>query len=179
MLNFCSKKNGFTMVEALVVVTIMGILSSIGVASLRGAVINGKMKDHAINTTAFLERIANEANRLSGPLCVKKYTDQILAVYETDDCSNPPEQFFDSYIIDAPAKFGCGDGFATGQDLHGKEWSSEGDVFEPHVGLSAAPAEGFLCVQYGDEPIYGVAVKAKDKNMIIPMMNLNGVWSRL
>ena len=43
MLNACSKKSGFTLVEALVVVAIMGILSGLGVASLRGAVANSRI----------------------------------------------------------------------------------------------------------------------------------------
>ena len=59
MLNACSKKSGFTLVEALVVVAIMGILSGLGVASLRGAVANSRIKDAGINVTAYMERSAN------------------------------------------------------------------------------------------------------------------------
>ena len=52
-------KAGFTLVEVLVVVTIMGILSGIGVASLRSAVANSRIKDAGINVTAFMQRAAN------------------------------------------------------------------------------------------------------------------------
>ena len=70
-MNFaCSGKSGFTLVEALVVVTIMGILSGIGVASLQNAVANSRIKDAGINVTAYMQRAANEATRLNEKLCV-------------------------------------------------------------------------------------------------------------
>ena len=64
----CSRKLGFTLVEVLVVVAIMGILSGIGVASLRSAVANSRIKDAGINVTAFMQRAANEATRLNEKL---------------------------------------------------------------------------------------------------------------
>jgi prepilin-type N-terminal cleavage/methylation domain-containing protein len=67
----CSRKLGFTLVEVLVVVAIMGILSGIGVASLRSAVANSRIKDAGINVTAFMQRAANEATRLNEKLAVK------------------------------------------------------------------------------------------------------------
>ena len=70
MLNACSDKRGFTLVEALVVVAIIGVLSSMGVASLRGAVANSRIKDAGINVTAFVQSAANEATRLNEKLCV-------------------------------------------------------------------------------------------------------------
>lgn len=178
MLNVGSKKSGYTLVEVLVVVSIMGILSAMGVAGLRGAVVNSRVKDHAINTAAFLERVANESNRLSSPVCIMKANDQMLVAYVSNSCDDHPADHFDSFSIEAPAKFDCGENFADGQDVPGDDWAN-GVVFRPRIGLSAAPNQGFVCVQYGSERNYGVAVKAKDKNMIIPMWNLDGIWTRL
>ena len=83
MLNACSGKRGFTLVEALVVVAIMGILSGIGVASLRNAVANSRIKDAGINVTAFMQRAANEATRLNERLAVKvENSNKTLKLYK-------------------------------------------------------------------------------------------------
>ena len=179
MLKVDSKKSGYTLVEVLVVVSIIGILSSIGVVSLRDAVANARVKDCALNTTAFLERVANEASRLSKPLCVKRLNAQTLAVYETNSCNDLPEILFDSFVIEAPASFDCGADFGSGQDIDGPDWAAEGGLFEPRIGLSALPANGFVCVQYGNESNYGVAVKSSDNNRVIPMWNIDGLWNQL
>ncbi len=178
MLTVGSKKSGYTLVEVLVVVSIMGILSSMGVVGLRNAVINSRVKDYAVNTAAFLERVANESNRLSSPVCVMKAGDQMLVAYVTDNCDDHPADHFDSFSIEAPATFNCGANFADGHDVQGSDWAN-GIIFRPRIGLSAAPTEGYVCVQYGTNSNYGVAVKARDKNMIIPMWNLDGSWTRL
>ena len=98
MLNHCSKKSGFTLVEVVVVVAIMGVLSTMGVSSLRSAVINTRMKDYSLNLTAFLERIGNDATRMSKEFCVKmadgKRAEKIIKVeYAFQDLNDLPEGF--------------------------------------------------------------------------------------
>ncbi|OWV15779.1 prepilin-type cleavage/methylation domain-containing protein [Fibrobacter sp. UWB4] len=179
MLNYGSKKNGYTLIEVLVVVSIMGILSSMGVVSLRGAVVNSRMKDNALNTTAFLERIANEANRMSKTLCVKKISPHGLGVYVTDDCSSLPENTYDTFYIDAPAVFGC-DNQIQFSVFEGSDWAGgDGVIFQPRIGLSAAPSTGYICMQYGDDDVYAVAAKYKNKNMIVPMWRSGTYWDEL
>lgn len=172
MLNVGSRKNGFTLVEVLVVISIMGILTSMGVASLRRAVINNRVRDYALNTAAFLERVANDANRMSKPLCIK-FLPKSIDVYETSDCSGSSlEQF--SIDLNLPLKFGC-DIDASIQELDGMEnddnWAGSDVVFTPRIGLSPAP-KGFVCIQYGangdDGNAYGLAIKSTGKNMIVP-----------
>ena len=182
MLNHVSKKSGFTLVEVLVVVSIMGILSTVGVASLRGAVINSRMRDCALNTAAFLERIANEANRMSKTLCVKKDNDHRLTAYVTDNCSNlSGAEEFETFAIEAPAKFGCSGPTAISdlEDYSGDDWSTGGALFEPRIGLAATPSEGYLCMQYGSSDVYGMAFKKKNNNMIIPMWKSGSYWNEL
>lgn len=158
MLNVNTKKKGYTLVEVLVVVSIMGILSAMGVSSLTGAVANARIRDAALNTTAFLERIANDANRMSKTLCVTVENPQTLIVHE-DDCDGDE---YSRFAIEAPAKFNCNiDG-----DVSLPNWATTHAVFEPRIGLSAAPRNGFLCIQYGSREIYGRAWKDPTKNAI-------------
>lgn len=168
-------KGGFTLVEVLVVVVIMGILSGMGVAGLRQAVMNNRIKDAALNTAAFLERVASEANRISAKVCVIKVTDQTLGAFLSDDCDNPsPADMKWSLDIDAPNKFGCD----KTNGLAGEDWA-EGVWFIPRLGLSAAPAEGFVCVQYAGEELYGAAVKVRTKNSISSQWKIGDSWDNL
>ncbi len=62
---------GFTLVEVLVVVIIIGVLSSMGVAGLQGAVQNNRVRDAAVNVAAFLEKASTIARQTSDSLCVE------------------------------------------------------------------------------------------------------------
>ena len=100
------KKAGYTLVEVLVVVSIMGVLSAMGVAGLQRAVANARIKDAAVNTAAFVERVANESKRLSTVLCLKiePGNPQKVLVVKDDgkkDCSSP----FEVSIITSSNKF--------------------------------------------------------------------------
>ncbi len=182
MMNRSSRKSGYTLVEVLVVVTIMGVLSSMGVAGLRNAVINSRMKDCALNTAAFLERIANEANRMSKRLCAKMAGDneQTLYVYMANDCNAGSIENvdpFDSLTIEAPARFSCDNVDLT--VFEGTDWASDGALFIPRIGLSAAPVKGYVCMQYGNSDVYGAVEKTRNNNMLIPQWRTGSYWNKL
>lgn len=186
MLKHDSRKNGFTLIEVMVVVAIMGILSAMGVYGVRISTINSQMKDCALNTAVFLERVANESNRMSKRLCVLKDNDQRLTAYVTDDCGDISDaEELVSFSIDPPAKFGCSgvsidDSF---NDFDGADWASDGEnagaLFMPRIGLSAAPTEGYVCIQHGSSDSYGLAIKFKNRNMIVPMWRAGSYWNKL
>ena len=182
------KKAGYTLVEVLVVVIIIGILSSMGVVSLQGAVANSRVKDASVNTAAFVERVANLATQRDEVLCLKidpSNPHKILALRDTTnhDCSDPKGSV-DSMTIDAPVKFvlrssGC-------PAMH--EWFGAGEdkkyrTFKPRPGLSAVPPEGGVCIKYGDSDVYGAVRKTKGLNRVVPMWKVgndatqNGNWS--
>lgn len=160
-------KSGYTLVEVLVVVIIMGVLSTMGVASLQGAVANARVKDAAINTAAFLERVATEARKQSAELCLVKApgnNSNKLLVYKSDESTNYCHgTVLDSLVIDSPNKFvnlkDCG--------MVTVDWiGSNPAIFEPRRGLSAAPLEGAVCIQYGSDDRFGAARKLKLANGI-------------
>lgn len=168
-------KAGYTLVEVLVVVSIMGILSAMGVAGLQRAVANARVKDSAVNTAAFIERVANLSNQRNEVLCLRvdPHSDQTLIVVRDNDtmCDNPNDGVIASYSIDAPCKFvgfsECGtvevDWFSS------KTNYSEKTAFIPRIGLAATPPHGGICIQYGSDEVYGAVVKEKSLNRVKPM----------
>lgn len=183
------KKVGYTLVEVLVVVVIIGILSSMGVVSLQQAVANYRVKDAAVNTAAFIERVANLSTQRSEVLCLvidPSNPYKILAVRDTinHDCTDPKGSV-DSMTIDAPTKYvsrsaGC-------PAMH--DWFNAGEIdkkyrtFKPRMGFSAVPPEGGVCIKYGDSDVYGAVRKTKELNRVVPMWKVgndatqNGNWS--
>lgn len=152
----------------------MGILSAMGVAGLQGAVENNRVKDAALNTTAFLERVAVAANKRSETLCLKKASDQKIEVYVGSDCKKASVKV-DEFTIESPLKFvdQCPSFGCDGDEGCSSNWlASSGSVgvFEPKLGLSAAPVGGFVCAQYGSESHYAAALKSKNKNTITAMI---------
>lgn len=167
------KKEGYTLVEVLVVVSIMGILSAMGVAGLQRAVANARVKDAAVNTAAFVERVANLASQRNEVLCLKidPGSPQTVIVVLDDgkkDCSSPKNGVVAEYSIESPAKYvqrsaGCP---SVMMDWFGRNAQV---AFKPRLGLAATPPEGGICIQYGGDDIYGAVRKDRTRNRVIPM----------
>jgi prepilin-type N-terminal cleavage/methylation domain-containing protein len=182
-------KSGVTLMEVMAVVAIMGILSGLGVAGLRSAVANARIKDAAYNVTAFMERTANDARRLNTTLCVVREDDQTLTTYKAtcDDATGSSKSGLEKVSelkLESPTKFIDSD--VTGavfKDSENKDltnWYSNGATFKPRSGLSAAPSSGYFAVQYGGRGLYGAALKMANKNSFMPMMKFDeGNWSEL
>ena len=161
----CSRKRGVTLIEVLVVVAIMGILSGIGVASLRDAVANSRIKDAGINVTAFMQRAANEATRLNETLCAKIEGDQSLKLYK-GACSTGGStklELVDEMVLESSNKF------LTGSSAGGTKCSVLGSTekknpeasltLTPKIGVSPIPSGCFL-VRYGSTDRYAASIKS-------------------
>ena len=185
-------KKGFTLIELLVVVAIMGILAGMSFAGFQGAVRNNRVKDAALNLTAFLERVAAKASSMSEPLCIKAVDTKTIKVYsgctvqegEEVDGSKQPDQLVtnednlvDSFALESTMNLvttTCA-GLCSSSDNTCGNWLSVGKgVFVPKLGLSAAPASGYVCASYGSTNSYAAAFKPKEKNIVEPLINIEG-----
>ena len=176
-------KRGVTLMEVMAVVAIMGILSGLGVASLRDAIANARIKDAAYNVTAYMERTANEARRLNTTLCVVRESGQKLVTFVSDctDANTASKKASltrtDSLILESPNRILQNDEVTAAAILGGVNLVTDGAEFTPRPGLSAAPSAGFIAVQYGGNGRYGAAAKVKTKNSFVPMMKYDdGNW---
>ncbi len=161
-----ANKAGYTLVEVLTVVAIVGILSAAGFAGLQNAVANNRIKDAAINVSAFMERVANDTRRMGDSVCVKKAANKdVLFAYKAVCSSSDLGAPFDSFELDSPVKFisNENDGIGASQN-----WHDNGAQFTPKFGLSPAPAQGFWMMQYGGKALFGAAVKSLSKNNMCP-----------
>ena len=178
--------SGFTMSELLVVLVIMSILTTLGVSGLQTAVANARIKDAAINVSAYLERTANEARRMNTALCVVREDDQTLITYK-ESCANVNAasdktniEKIDELKLDAPNKILGDSELNNVAALGGVNFAANGASFTPRAGLSAAPFAGFFAVQYGgNTSLRGSAAKLSTKNAFTPMLTYDGEnWSK-
>lgn len=175
----CSRKRGVTLIEVLVVVAIMGILSGIGVASLRDAVANSRIKDAGINVTAFMQRAANEATRLNEKLCViVNNNGQTMKLYKgecTTEASKLGDQI-DEMTLESSNKFLTGSNAGVNcpelGDSNDKD-PKDRITLTPKIGVSPIPT-GCLLIRYGDTDRYAASIKLPTKFAMYYKLSYNG-----
>ena len=156
-------KRGVTLVEVLVVVTIMGILSGIGVAGLRNAMMNSRIKDAGINVTAFMERAANEATRLNSKACVT-VSGKTLKLYKgACNVKHANTDLIDDFTLESANTFLTTGSSVNCPDLPAAKKAPASSVpLEPKIGLSPVPA-GCLLVRYSSSDRYASIIKLATK----------------
>lgn len=159
MYETCSGKSGFTLVEVLVVVIIMGVLSSLGVVGFQNAVANSRIKDAGINVTAFMERAANEATRLNEKLCMVASGKSVyLYKGECDNLGDLLDEMtleslntFDSELSDCP----------PGND-DASRYANNQVQLTPKIGVSPIP-KGCFIIKYGGTDRMAASIKTSTK----------------
>lgn len=119
-----------------------------------------------------METASNKARQLNDTVCVKKISDKLLGMYK-GTCENPTDEI-DRLEMVVGVKI-------VGESTEGYDVSnlSDGAEFAHRFGLSAAPA-GYFLAQYGNDDLYGIAVKYKNKNAVVPRVSYDGSsWSDL
>lgn len=163
------------MTELLVVVAIIGILSSMGIASLHGAVVNNRVRDAALNVTAYMERVASETNRLSQKVCVTIDMNSLKTLYAYKGaCGTTPQERISQYSLEGPLQFATNPSKCCTFGAAGEWWNKGGAQYEPRFGLSAMPLEGCVVVEYGNSDKMACALKKKEKNNAIPQVSYDG-----
>ncbi|MCQ2097188.1 MAG: type II secretion system protein [Fibrobacter sp.] len=179
------QKKGFTLIEVLITVVLIGILSTMGVASLMGAAENAKIEGAGKDTAAFMERIAKDSKRMSKPLCLKRANDQRIDVYKSDDCTDPlADSLYDHLDIDAPMRFvaecpqvGGIEGCNSSGSCEANLLDGTAGVFKPKIGLSSLPVFGYVCIQFALKDHYAIALKTSSENFMKPLTYEGGEWS--
>ncbi|MDY6285702.1 MAG: prepilin-type N-terminal cleavage/methylation domain-containing protein [Fibrobacter sp.] len=170
-------KKGFTLVEVLAVVAIIGILSAAGYANLRQAIANSRVKDAAFNIAAFAETAANKAKQISDTVCVKAKVDTLFAYKSSCALASDNSTILDRLEMPTGVKIVT----SSANALEGSNWNSgDGAEFVPRFGLSAAPQKGYFLVRYLESDLYGSAVKVEHRNSFVSKISYDGTtWSDL
>lgn len=179
-MKFFGNKKGFSMVELLVVVSIMGILVSVGVVGFKSMVTNSRVKGAAQDTAAFMNRVATLSNKVSDTVTVimDNSKQKLIATHVSWSGKSSVTDRLDSFMLEGQLKFDCPKA-VTDNALKGWTMPANGVKFYPKFGLSAAPKKGVLCIVLND--VYGIAIKNEDDNKIRAKWRsgTSGAWSDL
>lgn len=175
--SYCHRKRGFTLIEVLVVIAILGILGGMGVVSMRDKVAVEAVKGDVIILRTFIDEVSTRARAKDTSFSVKVVGDQ-LRFFIGITCTGAVQGTLDlnskvtvrvTNTTALPSPF-------TGTPLN---WAASGSCIHYlprlRVGLNPLATEGYIVVQskYNDQ-IRGLVGKVTAVNKPLQYFSLNG-----
>ena len=179
-----AQKKGFTLIELMVVIAIMGILSTLGYSSMNRAAINARTKDAAINVAAFVDNMGALATRQGKSLCLKISNEKTLVAYNANSAGTGCDVqggAIDQISLEAALRF-----IPSGQSPNEAStiFSSASNEailkhsigYSPFRGLCSSSTEcsgeGVFLIQYGTTDSYAAVAKSPVERVIAPFMGI-------
>lgn len=172
-------KKGYTLIEVLVVVIIIGVLSSMGYAGLNQAVINARTKDAARNVAAFINSIGALSTQQNKAMCLKIVDGKTLAAYKADDAGTGCDVqggVIDKITLEAALKF-VSSGKSPNNAVTVLSSNSAEAIVKHRIGYSPfrgvcsssteCSGEGFYLIQYGSTDLYAAVAKSPSERAVV------------
>ena len=161
-------KNGFSLLEVLIVVIIIGILSALGYATMFDLIQTSRAKDTARALTSFTERMLAEAKMKKKPVTITLNGPEIIAQIEGED---PKTYSLGNFSKSEEACSDC-ESWADAVDKSG------GLTAEVRMGISGVDEPGYITACAG--AYCGSTLKSADKNKFKAWIKRrSGNWEEL
>ena len=142
------KVSGFSLVELLVVIAVMGILSSVAWLSFSSSMERSKIRDATLQTNSFFKSVVS-GMKLNSDVNLRhslKITANSLAVFDTSGCAG---NIKDSLMLEESVEYRINSlNSAPGTNFGGTSWMSGSACveFTPAVGKNTIATNGFLII---------------------------------
>lgn len=177
-------QDGFTLVEVMVVIAIIGILVGIGVVGMRDKLAQEAVKGQVLALRSFLDETSARSRTLDTTLSMKISSDS-LNVYQGNACTGA---VLSAYVLDAQVQIvnSATSGRPTELSASTVHWagSSVCALYTPssRIGLNPLVSNGYLVIQAKQvASVQGMVGKAAAYNKPLSYLSLDGgsSWSKL